>query len=65
VGENGGRLAEVHTAHLKFRVMKRHKHLWEQVVCWDNLVAASGKAMLEKRSRSPAAAFFRDWEKEL
>ncbi|MGK0187028.1 MAG: hypothetical protein ACI9R3_002813 [Verrucomicrobiales bacterium] len=46
--------------------MKRHKHIWEAVVSWDNLVAASGKAMLGKRSRPPAAAaFFRDWEKEL
>jgi len=45
--------------------MKRHKHLFEQVCSWDNVLAASREALRGKRRGAAAARFFLEWEKEV
>ncbi len=45
--------------------MRRHKHLFDQVVSLENLFAAARDALRGKRLRQPGAAFFADLEKEV
>ena len=45
--------------------MKRHRHLFEQVCCWDNLLAAARAACKGKRGRAAAASFFARQEDEI
>ena len=45
--------------------MKRVGNIWQQVVSFDNLLAASYRALRGKRSRPDAAAFFMDLEHNL
>jgi len=45
--------------------MKSHKHLYEQVLDWDNLYLAYRKARKGKRGRPPAATFEFDLESNL
>lgn len=45
--------------------MKTHRHLWEQVVSPENLMAAATDAMRGKRCRSSASLFFARWETEV
>lgn len=45
--------------------MHRHKHLWEQVVRFENLYAAAREAWRGKRGKLPGARFFAEVEKEL
>jgi RNA-directed DNA polymerase len=44
--------------------MKRHKHLWNHVVSFENLSAAAREAMRGKRGKSAGARFFISWERE-
>ena len=45
--------------------MKRYGHLWDRVVCWENLVLAARKAQRGKRSRLSVQAFNFDQERAL
>jgi len=45
--------------------VKRHKHLFEAVCSFQNLLAASRKARLGKRFKLPVARFEFDLEGEL
>lgn len=45
--------------------MKRHRHLFEQVCSFENLLAAARKAWRGKRSRPSAAAFYARFEDEV
>ncbi|MFT5497419.1 MAG: hypothetical protein ACI9TH_002825 [Kiritimatiellia bacterium] len=46
-------------------LVKTHKHLFEEICSFENLLAAAQAAMRGKRSRPPAAAFFARIETEL
>jgi len=45
--------------------MRRHGHLWEHVIAWENLVAAASKAGRGKRSSPPVRRFWFEREREL
>jgi len=45
--------------------MKSNRHLWQNVVAPENLMAAATDAMRGKRCRSSAARFFSRWETEV
>jgi retron-type reverse transcriptase len=45
--------------------MKRHGHLWEGMIAFENLLKAAEKARRRKRFRPPAARFFFHLEREL
>ena len=45
--------------------MRRHKHLFEQVVSFQNLLAAARAALQGRRSRQPGAAFYADLESQV
>lgn len=45
--------------------MKRHKHLFDEVCSFQNLLAAARKAWRGKRTRKPAADFYARFEKEI
>lgn len=45
--------------------MHRHKHLFDQVVSFDNVLAAARDALRGKRSRQPGASFYTDLEKHV
>jgi len=45
--------------------MRRHGHLWEGMIAFENLLRAAEKARRGKRSRPPAARFFFHLEREL
>lgn len=45
--------------------MKRYGHLWENVVCWENLVLAACKAQRGKRDREVVQRFNFDQEQQL
>ena len=45
--------------------MKRAGGLWEQVVSFESLHAAAGRALRGKRGRAAAAGFHRELEREL
>ena len=45
--------------------MHRHKHLFERVVAFENLLAAARSALRGKRSRDPGAAFYLDLEQQI
>jgi retron-type reverse transcriptase len=45
--------------------MKRYGQLWDQLVCWENLVLATGKAQRGKRSREAVRYFNFEQEAQL
>ncbi len=45
--------------------MKRHRHLWEQIVTFENLAGAARDALRGKGGRRVGAAFFGEWETEV
>ena len=45
--------------------MRRHGHLWEGMISFENLLRAAEKARRGKRFRPPAARFFFHLEREL
>lgn len=45
--------------------MKRHRHLWEQVISLENLIDAARAAMRGKRNKTSGAVFFGHWETEV
>lgn len=45
--------------------MHRHKHLFEQVVSFGNLLAAAREALRGRRWRKPGASFYAELEKHL
>ena len=45
--------------------MKRYGNLWQQIVSWDNLVLAAGKAQRRKRDRDAVQRFNFDLERQL
>lgn len=45
--------------------MKRHKHLFDEVCSWENVLAASRAALRGKRRGHAAARFFAEQEKEV
>jgi len=45
--------------------MRRHKHLFEEVVSFTNLLAAARDALRGKRGREPGASFYADLERHV
>ena len=45
--------------------MHRHKHLFEQVVSFENVLAAAREALRGKRWREPGASFYADLERQV
>ena len=45
--------------------MHRHKHLFEQVVSFENVLAAAREALRGKRCREPGASFYADLERQV
>jgi RNA-directed DNA polymerase len=45
--------------------MKRHGHLYEKIATFENLLLASKKAMVSKKSKRPVASFYFNLENEL
>lgn len=45
--------------------MRRHKHLFEQVVSFGNLLGAARDALLGRRLRQPGASFYANLEHEV